>query len=75
MPSTAIRRYSYDRQSRQLTLWFKPRGRQYVYFDVPEAIYERLRTASSRGRFFNAAIRDRFAFQPVGPNSSTMPEL
>lgn len=67
MPSTAIRRYSYDRQSRRLSIWFEPKGRHYIYFDVPEAIYDGLREASSRGRFFNTAIRDHFKFEQVEP--------
>lgn len=68
MPSTAIRRFHYQPESQQLSIWFEPEGRQYLYFGVPEALYEGLRTAPSRGRFFNANLRDRFEYRLVEPS-------
>lgn len=63
MPSTAIRRTHYDAESRTLSVWFVPSGHRYDYFDVPPATYEAFRHAASKGRFFNAHIRDRFEFR------------
>lgn len=62
MPSSVIKRSEYDPERRVLTLWFVPSGRAYDYRDVPQRVYDRLRHATSKGRFFNAHIRDRYAF-------------
>jgi lysyl-tRNA synthetase class 2 len=40
-------------------------GRRYVYSDVPEATADAMRRAFSKGEFFNAHIRDRFACERV----------
>lgn len=62
MPSTVIRRYQYDAATRQLDILFVS-GEAYSYFGVPESIVEGLRNASSKGRYFQSHIRDRFAFR------------
>lgn len=62
MPSSVIKKSEYDPDQRVLTIWFVPSGRAYDYRDVPPQVVERLRRASSKGRFFNAHIRDRYAF-------------
>jgi hypothetical protein len=64
MPSTAIRTISYDAPARRLAVTFIT-GRQYVYDGVPATVFHAFRTASSKGRFFNAEIRDRYAFREV----------
>lgn len=61
MPSTAIRRFDYDAQTRALDIRFVS-GRIYRYFDVPETLADRMRAASSKGAFFNAELRDRYRF-------------
>ena len=38
-------------------------GRVYVYAEVPKTIYDTFCNASSRGSFFNAAIRGRYPFR------------
>jgi len=38
-------------------------GRRYAYLGVPEEIAHDLRTAPSKGEYFNAAIRDRYPFE------------
>ena len=64
MPSTAIRRFAYDPESRALDVTFVT-GRRYRYFAVPGEIARGFREASSKGRFFNARIRDRFRFEEL----------
>jgi lysyl-tRNA synthetase class 2 len=60
MPSTVIRRFHYSPDQRLLCVEFTT-GKYYQYSDVePEAV-ERLRGAFSKGRHFNAHIRDRYA--------------
>jgi hypothetical protein len=65
MPSTAIRRFEYDPGRRILSVWFEPRGYRYDYDAVPSALVAAFSRAGSKGRFFNARIRDHFAFRRV----------
>ena len=65
MPSTSIRRFAYDPDSRVLSVWFLVSGRRYDYEEVPQAVADRLRAATSKGRFFNAHIRDVYPFRHV----------
>ena len=64
MPSTAIRHFSYDARTEQLSVTFIT-GRKYVYGHVPPTVYDDFHAASSKGRFFNAEIRDRYPFRAV----------
>jgi lysyl-tRNA synthetase class 2 len=64
MPSSVIRQFSYDEAGRRLTITFTS-GDVYAYARVPPMIFEGLRTASSKGRFFSARIRDRYPFERV----------
>lgn len=58
--SAGIRKIHYKPEIEELSIWFGPQFRRYKYFDVPEPIYEALRDAESRGRFFNEVIKGRF---------------
>ncbi|MBT2134822.1 KTSC domain-containing protein [Croceibacterium sp. LX-88] len=60
MPSTAIRSLQYEPAARALDIEFIS-GRRYRYSGVPEETARAFRSAFSKGRFFNARIRDRFA--------------
>ena len=62
MPSTAISRIEYDPQTRALDVWFRGSGKLYRYYDVPARAYEAFRKATSKGRFFNSHVRDRYDF-------------
>jgi lysyl-tRNA synthetase class 2 len=64
MPSTAIRRFAYHPESRALDVTFVT-GRRYRYFGVAGEVARGFREASSKGRFFNARIRDRFHFEEL----------
>ena len=64
MPSSVIRRFAYDPPSRSLVVEFVS-GRRYRYAQVPEEVAARFRAAFSKGRFFNASIRDRYAFEDL----------
>lgn len=65
MPSTVIRKYEYDEAAQRLSIWFVPSGRRYDYERVPPEIFSAFRQAFSKGQFFNAHIRDKFAFRQV----------
>lgn len=64
MPSTAIRRFAYDPDRRALDVTFVT-GRRYRYFAVPGDVAQGLAEAFSKGRFFNARIRDHFRFEEL----------
>ena len=64
MPSTAIRRFAYNPDSRALDVTFVT-GRRYRYFAVPGEVARGLSRALSKGRFFNARIRDHFRFEEL----------
>lgn len=64
MPSTVIRVAHYDPERRVLDITFIT-GRRYLYHDVPRSAADAFRAAFSKGRHFNARIRDRFACTEV----------
>ena len=64
MPSSVIRRFTYEPERRQLHIEFVT-GRIYIYYDVPEREAEAFRAAGSKGRYFNFNIRDNFVFRDV----------
>lgn len=64
MPSTAIRRYLYDETTQRLIVTFVT-NRTYIYENVPPALYADFRAATSKGAFFNAKVRDRYAFHEM----------
>ena len=64
MPSTVIRRFTYAADTRELCVEFTT-GRVYVYSDVPPEAAERMRGAFSKGRHFNAHIRDHYPCREV----------
>jgi hypothetical protein len=64
MPSTIIKAAYYRPDEAQLDIVFTT-GRRYLYHDVPPEEAERLAAASSKGRYFNAHIRDRYDFTEV----------
>ena len=70
MPSTVIRSYSYDPETRGLKIAFVT-GRRYVYDDVPQDVVDAFKAAFSRGTFFNQHIRDHYRYREIaGENVS-----
>lgn len=61
MPSTVIQSHAYDPEREELAILFTT-GRHYLYHRVPQEAYEAFRTAFSKGRHFNARIRDSYEF-------------
>ena len=64
MPSTVIRRFSYDEPQRRLRVTFTS-GDVYNYFDVPPDLDVEWRAAFSKGQFFAERVRDRFDYELV----------
>jgi hypothetical protein len=63
--SKVIRGAWYLPQRRQLDLMFTS-GRRYVYSGVPMTVAAGFAEAESKGRFYNAEIRNRFPCREVG---------
>lgn len=62
MPSTAIRSVVYHPAEHSLDIEFVT-GRLYRYADVPARVAEGMRTARSKGGYFNRCIRDHFRYR------------
>ena len=59
--SSAILSIDYGPASEALGIRFVS-GLRYIYSGVPSGVYAAFLAAPSKGEFFNAAIRDRYAF-------------
>jgi lysyl-tRNA synthetase class 2 len=66
MPSTVIRNFRYRPERAELEIEFTT-GRRYAYFEVPAEEVDGFRAAASKGRYFNARIRDRYRFTELAP--------
>ena len=64
MPSTVIRTAHYRPDEAVLEILFTT-GRRYLYHGVPPDEAARFAAAFSKGRYFNARIRDRYDFTEV----------
>jgi len=64
MPSTVINYFSYDEVSKSLKITFVT-GMVYKYINVPKKIFEMLKAAGSKGRYFNYHIKDKYSFEKV----------
>lgn len=64
MPSSVISHFSYNEERKDLKITFVT-GMVYVYRNVPAKIYQMLKIAGSKGRYFNANIKDKFKFNKV----------
>jgi len=66
--SSTLAAVSYLPEHGILELEFRSRE-IYRYFDVPPQIYSELLAADSKGRYFNASVRNCFLWQKVDPSS------
>ncbi|MCF3109391.1 KTSC domain-containing protein [Niabella sp. CC-SYL272] len=62
MPSTVIAHFNYHAETKTLKIRFVS-GAVYDYYEVPETIYQELKTASSKGTYFNQYIKDVYPFE------------
>ncbi|MER8677061.1 MULTISPECIES: KTSC domain-containing protein [unclassified Mesorhizobium] len=63
MPSTSIRKFDYDPNTRVLSVWFVASGKHYEFLDVPAEAVAAFKTAFAKGVYFNSHIRNRYAFR------------
>ncbi len=59
--SSNIARYRYDEKGRVLTVEFK-NGGTYNYYDVPQAVFEQMNHASSKGEFLARSIKGAYRY-------------
>jgi hypothetical protein len=66
LSSSLISRIGYDVENKILHVWFRD-GPLYCYFDVPESLFDALRSADSPGQFYNAQVKGayRCSFDPA----------
>jgi len=69
MPSSVIKQAYYRPDEAVLDILFTT-GRRYLYHEVPRDEADRFAAAFSKGRYFNARIRDRYAFTEVASAST-----
>ena len=62
--STAITAIDYDAERAKLLVRFHS-GEQYVYVGVPGEVHRSFVSADSKGRYFQAEIRDQYPFNRV----------
>ncbi len=71
MPSSVIRKFFYHPERKELEILFTT-GRRYIYHGVPPAAADAFRAAFSKGRHFNAHVRDAYDFtECVEPAAAT----
>jgi len=59
--SSNIARFGYDEGASVLSVEFK-KGGVYNYFDVPQALFEEMRNATSKGQFLAQMIKGSFRY-------------
>lgn len=64
MPSTVISSMDYDKHTSTLKITFVS-GLVYEYKNVPEEIYEAMRTSGAKGIYFNENIKGRYDFEKM----------
>jgi hypothetical protein len=59
--SSNIARYGYDDANQVLHVEFK-NGSVYQYFDVPQSVFEQMKTAPSKGQFLAQSIKGTYRY-------------
>jgi len=64
MPSSVVRAIKYDEPSHTLQVVYVS-GNIYEYKEVPPAVYEKMRSATSKGTFLNTKIKGHYDYQKI----------
>lgn len=62
--SSNLAEVGYDNATSTLEVCYRS-GRTYQYFDVPEGVYDDLRTAGSPGGYLNREIKGKYRYARV----------
>lgn len=63
--SAIIAEIGYKNETRELFITFGNTGATYVYFDVPEPVFETLKVSSSVGSYFIKNIKNTYKYQKI----------
>lgn len=63
--SSNVRSVGYDEARKTLEVRFH-NGGLYAYYGVPKAKYQGLMAASSKGKYLNANIKNRYKYKKIG---------
>jgi hypothetical protein len=66
MPSAVIAAYHYDNVMKTLEIRYHS-GKVYQYLNVPEKVFEEMRTTMVKGIWFNRHIKNKYPFKEVTP--------
>ncbi|MES2371469.1 MAG: KTSC domain-containing protein [Bacteroidota bacterium] len=64
MPSTVIKSMSYDPARQRLRIVYIS-GTVYDYKKVPQAVYDEMKAAFSKGTFLNQHIKGQYAYDKI----------
>lgn len=64
MPSTVVASMHYDAAAHALTVVFVS-GNVYKYLDVPQKVYEAMKTSGSKGIYLNKHIKGNYPFEKI----------
>lgn len=70
--SSMIRSAGYDKNSNKLSVRFND-GHVYEFNDVPESVYNELKTSDSAGTYFNNTVRGKYEHEKVSSMSNKGP--
>ena len=63
--SSSVDAVGYDPVSGKLYVRFVGSGNAYVYYAVPQSVYDEFMASQSKGRFVNAEIKDAFDYRQL----------
>lgn len=66
--SSAIIDLDYRGASREMLVTFVS-GKTYIYYGVPQELFQEFVRATSKGRFFNQAVRNRYFYRAFPSNA------
>ena len=64
MPSSVVNTYKYFPETEILRIIYQS-GAVYDYLKVPSEIFDKFKTAQSKGRFLNYVIKPKFKYKKV----------
>lgn len=59
--SSNVAGFSYDEAAQVLTVEFNS-GSRYDYYDVPENVFEGMKSADSKGRYLNTEVKGHYRY-------------
>jgi hypothetical protein len=64
MPSSVVRKFTYDPTSLTLRIYFVS-GKVYDYKEVPEDVYLKMKNYKSKGQYLNFFVKPNYEFEEI----------